>query len=410
MISSEIFIRSMHVLYIAYWGACEPLGQSLIVPAVIQLARNGVRITLITFEKSEDLENDEFVRHVRESLSAVNIRWIPLRYHKRPKIPATLFDISHGWFRGLLEQSETRVDLIHARTYIGGLIGMSLSFFLRIPWVYHNEGFYPDEQVDGGVWKENSRVHRLARMLERRMYHLANGLIVLSYRAEDIVRQLPAVKCRRKPVAVVPSCVDLDRFHPSTAETESPNSCLQLVYIGSIGHRYLFARVARFAKIARNVFTNVRLKVLTRADATLVRDLLTKADFPKSDCRLDSVPHESMPEELVQHHAGMFFLTNGLSEHGCSPTKVGEYWACGIPAVVTGNVSDLDEIIRKYRVGVIISEHTDEAYHQAAIELQELLADSELSVRCRTAAERYYSLERGVSRQLHLYRQISVQK
>ena len=69
---------------------------------------------------------------------------------------------------------------------------------------------------------------------------------------------------------------------------------------------------------------------------------------------LDSIPHERIPQELSSHHAGVFFLNRGLSEHGCSPTKVGEYWAMGLPAVVSAGVSDLDAIVQRHRVGVVV--------------------------------------------------------
>ena len=42
------------VLYISYWGAAEPLGQSLVLPAVLRLADLGVALTLVTFDKPAD--------------------------------------------------------------------------------------------------------------------------------------------------------------------------------------------------------------------------------------------------------------------------------------------------------------------------------------------------------------------
>ena len=71
---------------------------------------------------------------------------------------------------------------------------------------------------------------------------------------------------------------------------------------------------------------------------------------------LDCVPHTKIPAELAaRKDAGLFFLTEGISEHGCSPTKVGEYWASGLPVVTTGNVSDTEAIIRRENVGVVVA-------------------------------------------------------
>jgi glycosyltransferase involved in cell wall biosynthesis len=109
---------------------------------------------------------------------------------------------------------------------------------------------------------------------------------------------------------------------------------------------------------------------------------------------------------LTDYQVGLFFLTEGISEHGCSPTKIGEYWAVGLPVVTTPNVSDTDEIIRCERVGVIIKEHKEENYLQAYEELQQLLKDPELSIRCRRAAENHYALTPACERQFALYRQL----
>ena len=129
------------VLYIAYWGALEPLGQSLVVPAVERLARR--RAYLITFEKPTDLARSNADLATRARLRDAGIRWLPLRYHKDPKIPATAFDIANGCLRGLVQRLRGRIDVIHGRTFIGGLIGQTLSRLLGVPWIITTRGFTP---------------------------------------------------------------------------------------------------------------------------------------------------------------------------------------------------------------------------------------------------------------------------
>src|SRR5262249_45625698 len=141
------------VLYLVYWGAAEPLGQSLVLPAVKRLAGLGVDLSLVTFEKQEDLAREPFIKDIRDSLNAVGVRWIPLRYHKWPRIPATAFDLAQGCARAIATRLRLSPDIIHARTFIGGLMGLVLAPLLGARLIFHNEGFYPDEQVDGGVWR-----------------------------------------------------------------------------------------------------------------------------------------------------------------------------------------------------------------------------------------------------------------
>jgi len=397
---------ALRVLYVVYWGAAEPLGQSLVLPAVTRMAALGAEITLVTFEKPIDLVRADLMAAIRATLAGHGIRWIALRYHKRPKVPATAFDIVHGCAQGILARLRRRPDLIHARTFIGGLIGHALAALLGVRWIYHNEGFYPDEQVDGGVWREGSRVHRLAKALEGRMYARADGIVTLSHRARRQVEHLSAVRNRAAPTIVVPSCVNLDQFPTNPPAMEARGDGLRLVYIGTIGLRYLFDRVARFAAVAAQELGSLNLRILSRTEPKLVETLVKQSGLSEDAWTLDCVPHSAMPAELVTRHAGLFFLTQGLSEQGCSPTKVGEYWASGLPVVTTPNISDTEDIIERERVGVIVRAHSDDDYRRAARELRVLLDDPELPRRCRRAAEAHYALEPACERQMTLYREV----
>ena len=394
----------LRVLYLVYWGATEPLGQSLVLPAVRRLAALGVDLTLITFEKPTDFERDGIAKHIRASLDGLGVRWVPLRYHKQPRVPATAFDIAHACARAVLAQVRLRFDVIHARTFIGGLAGMTLAPLLGAKFVYHNEGFYPDEQVDGGFWPLNSRPHRVAKSLERRMYERADGVITLSHRAKAAVEDLPAVRRKGTPVVVVPSCVDLGHFTGRPSERAPDEDDLRFIYVGSIGGRYCLDKVSRFAAVARGEAKKLRLKVVTRTDPAVVKSFLDAGGLPEDAWSVESAAYSDMPAQLAGEHAGLFFLTQGISEHACSPTKLGEYWAMGLPVITTPNVSDTDEIIRRERVGVVVEHHTDAGYRQAFQEFRALLKDRELPLRCRRAAERHYALEPACERQIELYR------
>jgi glycosyltransferase involved in cell wall biosynthesis len=393
------------VLYLVYWGAAEPLGRALVLPTVSRLAARGVRVTLVTFDKAEDLEHREEIARIREDLGRRQIRWISLRYHKRPQLPAKLWDAVCGWARSIAAQLEERTEVIHARTFVGGLMGMALAPLLRARLIYHNEGFYPDEQVDGGVWAQGSTTHRVARYLEGKLYERAHGIVALSERALRIIEALPPVSRKQTPIVVVPSAVDLEHFrYPS--EPVLPKNGLRLVYTGSIGARYRFNSAVRFASVGFREIGPGHFRVLTRQDRTFVEGALDSSSLPKQAWSVDCVPHGAMPAELARHEAGLYFLAPGASTAGTSPTRVGEYWASGLPVVISPGVSDTEEIIRRERVGVVVREDSDAGYREAARGLRELLADGETRARCRRTAETHYALEPACDRQLALYRQV----
>jgi glycosyltransferase involved in cell wall biosynthesis len=394
------------VLYIVYWGAAEPLGQSLVLPAVRELAAIVGSLTLVTFEKPADLSRIGEIAYIKASLEEHGVAWLPLRYHKKPKAPATAYDVLQGVAHSLALALKSRPDIIHARTFVGGLVGSLAAPLLGAKLIYHNEGFYPDEQVDAGVWKAGSTPHRLARSLEDGMYARADGIIALSNRARTTIEAMPAVKRKGTPLITVPSCVDLDHFRPDCPKAPWMGKPLRLIYIGSVGGRYLLDKIGRFAAVASQMADGVSLRILTKAEPGLVASMLGSGGLSRGSWSLDSVSRREMPGELACHDAGLFFLASGISEHGCSPTKIGEYWAMGLPVITSPGVSDTDEIIRNERVGVIVSNHSDESYRRAVFELTSLLRDPETPERCRRAAEKYYSLEKAWHRQALLYDRI----
>lgn len=388
------------VLYISYWGALEQLGQSLVVPAVKKLAQMGVDLTIITFEKPHDLARTDEMNRVRNMFEDDKIEWIPLKYHKG--IRNTPLDISNGIIHSILKRLRKKYDILHARTYIGGLIGLPLAPLIGAKFVYHNEGFYPDEQVDGGTWAENSRPHKVAKYLENKMYQRADGIISLSHRAKAILEK----DYPNKPVIFVPSCVDLETFHlPETRPMFSDDE-IKLVYIGSVGGRYILDKIGAFVGAARKTGRNVTLQIFSKADTNLITEMLDKGGLERKAWKLGAVPYSEMPKRLTEYQAGLFFLTQGISEHGCSPTKIGEYWAVGLPVITSPNVSDTDDIINRDKVGIIVKEHTEESYLQAFNELLNLLPDNNLAERCRKSAENHYALAPACERQFALYRQL----
>jgi glycosyltransferase involved in cell wall biosynthesis len=191
-------------------------------------------------------------------------------------------------------------------------------------------------------------------------------------------------------------------------DSPSPaNDGLHLVYSGSVGGRYILDRVGGFVAVASQKADRVCLTVLTRAERDLVSGMLTGGGLPESMWSMESVPYRSMPNRLARAQAGLFFLARGISEHGCSPTKVGEYWAMGLPVITTPNVSDTDEIIERERVGVIVHGHSNADYERAVDELLVLLKDPDLGRRCRRAAEGHYALDPACERQYALYSQLT---
>src|SRR2546425_8534610 len=109
----HVATERLHVLYMVYWGALEPLGQALVVPPLLGFAERGLRITLVSCEKPAHLADRDRFHECARRLRAAGIRWLPLRYHHRPAGPATAWDIGQGCAAGIIAALRDRPDVVH---------------------------------------------------------------------------------------------------------------------------------------------------------------------------------------------------------------------------------------------------------------------------------------------------------
>src|SRR5438067_13675364 len=103
-------------LYVCYFGLREPLVQTQVLPYLRELAAGGAAMSLLTFERQR-FDPTEW----RARLRAEGIAWHVLPYHKRPTLPATLYDVVRGAFRAASLVRREHIDIVHGRSHVGAL-------------------------------------------------------------------------------------------------------------------------------------------------------------------------------------------------------------------------------------------------------------------------------------------------
>ena len=185
----------MSVLYLSYDGAMDPLGQSQVVPYVKGLASLGYPMKLVSFEKPGVLRDAKRVSSVRQDLEEAGVEWSPLRYHRRWSLASTSYDVLQGIRVGLRIHRSSDVKLIHARSYVAGLMAREIAARVSAPWIFDMRGFWVDERIGAGLWTEGSALVRLARSLERSLLAGADALVHLTEQGARLAPELP-IRCR----------------------------------------------------------------------------------------------------------------------------------------------------------------------------------------------------------------------
>lgn len=404
----------MRSLYICYFGLREPLVQTQVLPYLRGLAAEGVGITLLTFEpggKGSWIEGEQL--EARETLARDGIRWTSLRYHRRPTLFATLWDVMAGALKAARLRRSAAIDLFHGRSDVGALMGLVARRLAGGRVVFDIRGLLADEYADAGHWHRGGLLYRLTRAGERVLLKRSDGFVVLTRRAREMLFGEDA----SRPIEVIPTCIDRRRFAPvdevpasKLRETlELPADRLIIVYAGALGGWYLADDLVRFVEIARGVDPAVFALVLTQSPPDEMTRLLRRAGLGEGDYRVLRAAPAEIPAWLSASDLGISLIRTAGSKVASSPTKFAEYLAAGLPIVSTAGIGDVDDLIRREGIGVVVESNDDAVLRDAFERGRRLALDSGTRARCRRVAWREFDLESvGIARYRRLYESLLV--
>jgi glycosyltransferase involved in cell wall biosynthesis len=397
------------VLYISYTGLLDPLGQSQVLQYVLALGRNGHRITVLSFEKPDALNDSKRVAAMRTLCEEGGVDWRPRLWHNRPiGLVATLYDLLVGSFQSIRIAREVRAEIVHCRSYIASLMGLAVKRVTGAKFLFDMRGFWPDERVDGGIWSQSSMTYFVFKRVERSLFLSADHVVCLTkagvreYEAFDYMRD------ERPKSTVIPTCTNLDMFRPQKTLGEG----FTLGYVGSVGSWYMFDEVALAVSRLFKMRPDARFLVLNKGGHQLIRKELHAAGVDMSRVELREASFAEVAAQIARMDAGIFFIKPAWSKRASCPTRMGEFLACGKPCLANDGVGDVEEDFRQTGTGVTLPVTSDgrlvTSGLDAALEaLMAMASGPDMSVCCRAAAEERFSLDGGVEKYDRIYARLT---
>ena len=389
------------VLFVSYNGMLDPLGQTQVVPYLRELAKRGVQYTLLSFERDKAFvpEGIQKSKQLRDELREHGIEWHWLRYHQRPSVPATMYDVVAGIREARKLIKRNRIDLVHARAHIPATIALALKRSLGTKMIFDVRGLMAEEYVDAEHWREGSLPYRLTKATERRIFQQTDAVVTLTEKIWPIINQWPGLRGRELPHTVVPCCVDLSLFDFSEEQRAKRRAELKIrdrftiVYSGSLDGWYLTEKMADFFASFRKQRPDAHMLWLTNGSHDRVRQLMNARNIAADDFSVLSVPARLVPSYLSAADAGLSFIKRCISKVASSPTKNAEYLACGLPLIINAGIGDSDALVNEWKAGALLEEFTEDEYTRIGKVIQTMAADPDARNKARTHA-------RAIARQL----------
>lgn len=397
------------VLYITYDGLTDPLGQSQILPYLKGLSQYGYRFTVLSFEKAHRLEKEGEL--IKKLTAESGIEWVPLSFTSKPPLLAKLYDALRMKSKAVHLHKKTGFAMTHCRSYIAADVGLYLKKKFGVRFFFDMRGFWADEKKDGS-WNVNNpifkKVYQYYKAKEAEYLQNADYVVSLTYAGKREMMTWPAYNAS-VPIQVIPCCTDMKHFsltnekekRRSRNELGISNGKLLVSYLGSVGTWYMLDEMLELFSFVKSDFPDAMFLFLTHSDHAFIKRKIKEHNLNPNDFIIAEASRKDVPRLMKASDVNVSFIKPVYSKISSSPTKLGEVLSMGIPVISNSGVGDVEEIVTSTGTGCILQKFTPEQYQKAVAAIPAVLQKDPQSI--RMAAEKVYSLDRGIELYLKGY-------
>ena len=326
-------------LYVSYDGLLDPLGQSQIVPYISAISAAGHSLTIVSYEKVD--RTKEQIELMEIKLQKIGVNWVSLKFR-----PGKFWAIKRLISGVLLIRKlcrDLQPDFVHLRGFVSSVIfQLSRS---TVPYLYDFRGFALGEWVDIGKINQSSLLYRVLDRLDKKAVKSASGLVVLEECAKCLLQDTYNIS--NVPLKVIRTCTDVKRYPKREHVLNKENSALCFVFLG--GARFPYRPDLALILIEKLIKHGVDCNIdfINEGDRGIIENAIDLTSIPKEKVRILRCEHSEIPNVLATYDCGIVMVESSYWRRVCSPTKMGEYLAGGVPVISLEGIDAIDELAQR---------------------------------------------------------------
>lgn len=390
-----------NILVLTHWSFKDALIQAYTMPYVDmmrEIISPEKKIILVTSEQQHIALKKREQDTINESWKERNMQLVAQPYRK----------FGFRKLTGMITQlislykliKKEKINTIHAFCTPAGGIGYLLSRLTGTKLVIDSYEPHAEAMVENGTWKKNSLAFHSLFYLEKKQTKKAEHLIATSGGMMDYATN----KFGISPTSffVKPACVNMVQFFPRAKDAMllkefNLEGKLVAIYAGKLGGIYLKEEVFDFIKTCYDFWgDNFRFLLLTNSTKEEIDEQVQRVGIPPEIVINRFVVHDEIPRYMSLGDFALNPVKPVPTKRYCTSIKDGEYWAMGLPVVISPDISDDSDIIDKEKIGVVV-DYSDRIGRNEAVKCIGLLLDdsrkNEIRSRILKVAEKYRSFE-----------------
>ncbi len=380
--------KKTQILVLTYWKFDDALIQTYTLPylkIIESIISNHSNIYLFTLDATK--KNVNQITPVIHNIS-------------KPYFPFGLRSIFE-WIKNFIFLykliKKQNIQYIHCWCTPAGVAGYILCKLTGAKLILDSFEPHAEAMVETKTWKQQSlsfkflmRYEKLQLKLASHVICAAKGMITYSQTKYQIIKNNYFVK---------PACVDFSIFKPIQKDDslipELTKDNIICVYAGKFGGIYLEKEVFDFFAIAHNHWGDkFKVVLLTNETYAKINTYCKASNLNPNVIHLKFVPHADVPKYMALGDFGICPVKPVPTKQFCTPIKNGEYWAMGLPVVITKNISDDSDIIQNNNIGYVLNSLNDKEYQNAILKIESLLVNKEnLKIKIIEVAKKYRSFD-----------------
>ena len=264
-----------------------------------------------------------------------------------------------------------KFTVLHAWCTPAGSVAAILKMICsKIKLVLDSVEPHAEAMVECKIWNKGIKFKALF-YLEKLQIRKANRLIFAAKGMDKYISEKYHLNIAG--YYVKPACIDLAAFSENLIK-DSPllkqfglEDKIVCVYAGKFGGFYMEDETFQFVKQCEEYWgkDKFRFLLLSNAADKYLESKRLKYDINKQTTIKLFVPHNEVPKYMGMADFALSPYKPAPSKRYGTPIKNGEYWALGLPVIITPGISEDSEIIEKNKAGAVLHGFSNEDYIKA---------------------------------------------